>query len=247
MNSFEEVFASIKDDPNVLGFILQGSRGKGFENASSDYDARVIVKDEIAEEYKKKFDIPFKNMDLPVDSLSEFKEYAKWGSLEAVGERYDFTHCRILIDRTGEIQKLVEEKGRIPEEVRYYFVYNSLDAYVNAVFRSVKAWKNKNPEGAHFEAAASIPYFLDALFGVYSRPRPYSAYLNEELGKSHLEELPWDTKKLVQTLLAILKTGDLKTQQKLLKESERFFREKGFGKMFDAWEGKDTWAMEVRL
>jgi len=245
--SFEEVLKTVEHDPNVLGFILLGSRGKGFENMMSDYDVGMVVKDEIAEEYKRKFDTPFKDMDMPVYGMTEFENYAQWGSPETVGERYDFAHCKILIDRTGEIQKIVEEKGKIPSAIQHDFVYNALDAYVNAVFRSVKAWKNKNPTGAQLEAATSIPFFLEALFGVYSRPRPYNAYLVKELEKYPLENLPWQPAELVQTLIAIIRTADLKTQQRLLKESEQFFREKGFGKMFDAWEGKDKWTMELQL
>lgn len=247
LTTFEEVLENIKEDSNILGFILQGSRGKGFENKFSDYDVRMVVKDETAEEYKKRFNMPFKNMDMPVDGLSEFRIYAKWGSPEAVGESYDFTHCKILIDRTGEITPLVKEKGNIPNEVRHNFVYNSLDRYVNAVFRSVRASENKNPAGVHFEAAASIPYFLDALFGLYGRPKPYYAYLERELEKYPLEDLPWGSKELFEALLNILKTADLKAQQKLLKETEKFFREKGFGEMFEAWEGKDKWTMEFKI
>src|SRR3989338_9461343 len=247
MNSFEEIFKNVSDDPNVLGFILQGSRGKGFENEFSDYDARMVIKDEVAEEYKKKFDMPFDNMDLPVDGLTEFRNYARWGSPDAPGECYDFTHCKILIDRTGEISKLVQEKGGIPPEIQHDFVYHALDSYVNGVFRSVKAYRNKNNIGAQLEAVASIPYFFDALFGLYGRPKPYYGYLEKELEKYPLEGLPWGSHDLIQALVSIITTGDLKTQQKLLKEAELFFREKGFGDMFDAWEGKDKWAMEYEF
>lgn len=233
-------------DKNIIGFFLSGSRGKGFENESSDYDAGMVVKDDVAKKYKKKFDFPFDSIDLPVYGLAEFKNYAKWGSPEALSERYDFSHCKILIDRTGEIEDLIRDKGNIPSDVQYDFVYHALDGYVNAVFRSVKAWKNQNPDGALFESASSVPFFLDSLFGAYSRLRPYNAYLKIELEKYPLEGLPWEPKELVQTLVFILKTGNLKVQQKLLLESEKFFRDKGFGKVFDAWEGKDKWAMSYQ-
>ena len=244
MKNFEDILKEAQADNNVLVFILLGSRGKRFENELSDYDVLMVVKDEVAKEYIAKYDVPLKNMDMPVQGLSEFRNYVKWGGPETTWERYDFTHHIILIDRAGEIAKIAQEIGIIPSEIQHDFIYKSLDAYVNAAFRSVKAWKNKNPIGAQLEAASSIPYFLDALFGVYGRPKPYYGYLEKELEKYPLEGMSWQSNELVQTLLPILKTADLGVQQKLLKESEQFFRQKGFGKMFDAWEGKDKWAME---
>ncbi|MBI2410081.1 nucleotidyltransferase domain-containing protein [Candidatus Kaiserbacteria bacterium] len=245
-DSFQRLFADVKEDPNVVGLILQGSRGKGFENEFSDYDALLIVADDASDEYKKRYDVPISGLDLPVCSLSEFRAPTWWGSLGEPEDRYDYAHCNILVDRTGEVRKIVEQRGQIPREQQYDFVYRSLDGYVNAVFRSVKAWRNNNPEGAHFEAASSIPYFLDALFGVHGRPRPYYGYIRKEFEKYPIE-MPWEPDDIVHTLLQILQTADLKVQQKLLKESEAFFREKGYEKMWDAWEGKDKWAMALQI
>ncbi|MBU1934817.1 nucleotidyltransferase domain-containing protein, partial [Patescibacteria group bacterium] len=53
---FTELLETAKKDPNIIGFFLGGSRGKGFENELSDYDPRMVVNDKIADEYKKKYE-----------------------------------------------------------------------------------------------------------------------------------------------------------------------------------------------
>ena len=50
---FKELIEEAKNDPNVIGFFLGGSKGKGRETKFSDYDIQVIVKDNVATTYKK--------------------------------------------------------------------------------------------------------------------------------------------------------------------------------------------------
>jgi hypothetical protein len=46
---FNEVYETAKRDPNILGLILGGSRGKEFATEYSDYDTYMVVKDEVFE------------------------------------------------------------------------------------------------------------------------------------------------------------------------------------------------------
>lgn len=235
---FKSLIRSAKQDSNVLGFFLVGSRGKGFETKLSDYDVILVVKNKTVFKIKK-----LKDIDLKIMSLSNFKKYATWGSPEA-WNRYDFAHVKALIDKNGCIQKLIDEKGRIPNCVRRSFVSGVLDAYINAVFRSTKCLHNHNVIGARLEAAASIPYFLDVIFGINGRLRPFFDYLKRELHDYPLKKFPWSKNKFIKDILSILKNADLKTQQKLLKDIEVLSRKEGYGKVFDTWEGKDKWAMQ---
>ncbi|MEK7480564.1 MAG: hypothetical protein AAB604_00490 [Patescibacteria group bacterium] len=243
---FEDLLNEAKTDENIIGFFLGGSRGKGYENDLSDYDLHMIVKDEVAEAYKKKFDREMPEIDLSVSSLSEFSEYAKWQS-DTHWDRYDFTHVQALVDKTGgEIQKLIDEKGSIPKEKREEFINGSIDAYMNGFFRSVKSYRKKDAAGVRLEAAASIPYLLNALFALHDRATPFANYLSRELKRRPLEKFPWSSERLLMVLLKILKNGDLKTQQELVKIVENTFRREGYGKVFDDWEGKDKWAMSFQ-
>lgn len=243
---FEELLNKAKTDDNIIGFFLGGSRGKGYENNLSDYDLRMIVKDEVAEEYKKKFDREMPEIDLSVSSLSEFSEYAHWQS-DTHWDRYDFTHVQALVDKTGgEIQKLIDEKGSIPKEKRDEFINGSIDAYMNGFFRSVKSYRKQDVVGVRLESAASIAYLLNALFALHDRATPFANYLTRELKRLPLEKFPWSSEKLLEALLKILENGDLKTQQGLAKTIESTFRKEGYRKVFDDWEGKDKWAMNFQ-
>lgn len=240
---FKKIVQEAKVNPNILGCVLAGSRGKGFENEHSDYDALLIAKNSAAKKLKDKFErVTLADIDLVVVSLTEYRKYAAWGSLEE-WDRYDYAHVKVLIDKTGQIKKITDEKGKVPKKDLKKFVALSLDGYINSVFRSVKCIRNKNQVGARLEAASSIPYLLDVVFGLNGRIKPFFGYLEKELQGYPLKKIPWRTNDFIRVVLRILETADLKIQQKLLKDVEKLARKEGFGKVFDEWEGKDKWAM----
>lgn len=234
---FKQLIDDARKDPNIIGFFLTGSRGKGFETENSDYDPYMIVKDSIAKVYKKKYgNMKFGNIHLAILSLSEFKKYASWGSHSA-GDRYDFTHVKLFIDK-DKIEKLIYEKRHIPKDKQRDFINSSLDSYINSLFRSLKCIKNNNNSGARLEAAKSIYPLLDAIFALELRPRPFDSYLEKELEKYPLKKLPWKAKEFFEKVLLILSSADIATQQKILKTVEKLFRKEGYNKVFDDW-GKD--------
>lgn len=244
---FAQLLEEAKTNPDIIGFFLGGSRGKGFENEQSDYDPRMIVKKEVAKTYHEKYEsMVLEEIDLVVMSLSEFRDYALWGTPEA-GYRYDFTHVKALVDKTGEVQKLIDDKGSIPDDNRNDFIAQTLDAYINGVYRSVKCFRNQNETGARLEASTSIPYLLDLVFALHNRPKPFYGYLERELKAYPLEKLPWSGEEFLEKLLTILSNADPETQQEILKTVEKLFRKEGFGRVFDNWEGKDKWTMTYRL
>ena len=244
---FNQLLKRAKTDENIIGLFFVGSRGKGFENEHSDYDIMMIVNNEVAGTLKGEFPKnKFENIELIVMSLSEFMQYAEWGSA-FVWDRYTFSHVKALVDKTGEVQKLIDEKGLIPGLKRYDFIVESLDGYINQVFRSVKCFCNKNILGARLEASASIPSLLDVLFALHNRLWPFYGYLEKELKAYSLEKLPWPADEFLKKILLILSTADIKIQQEILKAMEKLSRREGFGKVFDDWKGKDKWAMTYRL
>ena len=243
---FNQLLERAKADNNIVGLFLVGSRGKGFENEHSDYDVKIITNDEITEAYKKELaTLKSEDIDLVVKSLSDLKSYAEWGSLSA-WDRYTFSHVKTLVDKTGEIQKLIDRKGIIPEKEKHEFIYEALDGYINHVFRSVKCFRNQNITGARIEASASIPYLLDVVFAVEGRLKPFYGYLEKELNSYPLEKLPWKNAEFIQKILLIISSANLITQQEMLKTVEVLLRKEGFGKVFDDYEGKDKWTINYR-
>ncbi|MBT4135277.1 hypothetical protein HOD75_00475 [archaeon] len=233
---FNEFIEEAENDSNVIGFFLGGSRGKSRETKFSDYDIQVIVKDKVASEYKAKY----KNKITPlyyfaIFSISDFRKYAEIGS-SFEWDRASFTHVKAIIDKTGEIQKLINEKGKIPKEKIKDFVSGHLDGYINYLYRSLKCFRDGNPIGARLEASRSIHICLDIIFGLDGRITPYYKYLEWELKEYPLKNFPMKSNELIKIILRILKDADIKIQQKLFRIIEKTFRKQGYSYVFDNWE-----------
>jgi len=237
--TYDELVELAHADDGIVGLVLGGSRGKGFETATSDYDVLVVVVDERVDEYRGRFDTAIAGLDLGVKSVAEFRAHAAWGG-ETAWDRYTYACVRAEVDKTGEIQAIIDAKGCVPSEVRQLFVDQRLDAYINAFYRSVKAHRRRDEVGWRLAAATAIPPLLDALFALEGRMAPFPDYLARELATHPIARAP---AALTERLLRILADGDLATQQALALEVAALFREAGHGQVFDSWNGEDRWAM----
>ncbi|MFW9940093.1 MAG: hypothetical protein ACFFFT_03570 [Candidatus Thorarchaeota archaeon] len=239
---FNQIFEDVKKDPNIIGFFLSGSRGKGFQTMYSDYDTYLIVKDNFVKDYKERFPFrKFEGVDLIVFSYTEFKNYARWGSPEAFA-RYSFSHVKALIDKNGKIQEILDKLGKIPEKVLSKHIEGALDGYINFLYRSLKCIRDADIEAARLEAAFSIPYFLDVIFAIHnSRLRPYYKYLKWELEKYPLSKFPMNPEEIITGMMKILDSADVETQQIFLKTVEQVLRKEGFGHVFESWGDDFPW------
>lgn len=228
-------------DQNIIGLFSTGSCGKGVITDESDFDATMIVRDEVIDEYKKKYKgIGGILCDLSVKTISDFKGAAVWGGPMA-WDRYNYTHLKAEIDKTGEIQSLIEEKGIVPSDKRKDFVSASLDGFINQVFRSIKCFRDGNKIASQLEAADGLPSLLNAIFGLEGRIKPFYKYLDWELTNYPLEKLSWSKDEFISILVKIVKTGDLQTQQRVLQTIEKTFRKEGFDQIFNSWEEMLPW------
>ena len=241
---FNEIFSRAKKDRNIIGFFLGGSRGKGLSREYSDYDIYIIVKDEVAGNYKMEYPKNrYKGLDLMVYSLSEFKNLYYWGSPEQFG-RYSFAHVTALIDKSGKIQEILNETAQIPENELYKFIPSALDAYINFFYRSLKCIRDGNIPAARLEAAYSIPFLLDVLFAIHNgRLRPYYKYLKWEIENFPLKKLSLNADELIGLLMKVLDDADYKSQQRLMKITEIICQKEGFDFQFDSWGDEYTWMM----
>lgn len=245
--TYQKLINLAKRDKNIIGFILNGSRGKGFGNHDSDYDCTIIVKNDILEEYEEKFlNLP-DGIELRVFSIESFSRHAKWGSDEA-WDRYNWTHLKATVDKmNGKIQELIDEKGHIPAECVEEFISSSLDYYINQVYRSIKCLREGKMFCYRLEAAESITPLLNALFALHdNRLRPYYKYIRWEVKKFPLYKLPWTGEEFLQMIMKILKDGGYINQQEILREVKKIFCSAGYDQVFISWEGKDEWAMTFR-
>jgi len=229
---------SARQDPNIVGLILTGSRAAGPVTRFSDYDVRVIVKDRVVNRYTRRFPRRSSGLDVAVGGERGFAGHAALGSpMEWDG--YAFAHAKVLLDRSGRIARLSKEKGRVPRALLRKYVSRNLDGYINAVYRSLKAHRDRNLLASHLEASQSLPLLLNVLFGVEGRRTPYAKYLEWELAMFPLLRLPLSKTVFLRRFHQVLSTGGPGAQRALFVAVERSLRRSGFGGVFDGWGASD--------
>jgi hypothetical protein len=207
--TFEEVVERARADERVVGLFLGGSRGKGANvRPDSDYDVRVVGDAD-------DFDTPRgSHVEVAVMSLDRFRDYPEW-------DRYTLTHTRALVDKTGEIQRVIDEKGHLSKGEAAERAPAALDGYMNALYRGIK-----RPEGigGRLHQVEAIGHVLTCLFALEGRVRPFHDYLEWELAHYPLDG--WND-------LPTLLEGD---QRELFRRVEGHVRARGLGAVVDAWE-----------
>lgn len=242
----QKVLDEIQEQIDILGLILLGSRGKGFENEYSDYDLLLITHDNNYKKWEKMFAdvVNDKDFDFTIKSMDDFRNYAHWGN-DDEWDRYDYAHVQVLFDRTnGELEVLIQSKGNIPADKKDDFIRGALDGYINGAFRSIKCMRVGNQLGAHLESVSSLQFALDALFALEDRHKPFYGYLNKELEKYSLSN--FDTIWLLGLFEKILESANLDAQQELFSKIRDTFSSQGYKDVFDGWDGKDELILEYK-
>ena len=127
-------------DTETLGILLHGSRGAGMEDERSDYDLLWILTDR---EYQRR--VAAEQCAPQVTMIGERKHielaYASPDHLLGAGMPEWFIRglatARILVDRNGEVERLMNDLLAIPEERVRRDVPEMFDAYLNGFYRSM--------------------------------------------------------------------------------------------------------------
>ncbi len=229
------------EDPETVGLILGGSRGAAMGDAESDYDllwvlseeayaARAARADPLAGKLRPITGIPY--VDLGYTCPRRLHELAANPSWRTPA----FTTAQVLLDKTGEVAAAVQAIVTVPEERAREDAARAFDAYLNAFYRSLKAWRRGNELGARLQAAESTTHLIRTLFALARRWPPYHDRLSTQLAL--LDEQGWPPSYLHDTLLGILRTGDPRLQQELETEVETLLRAHGLGNVVDGWGGE---------
>lgn len=236
LKEFKQTLERAKNDDRIIGLILTGGRGKGMFTEYSDYDIALITTNEsilnVREEYKGRQDI----LDIGALSISEFRVYAEVGSAEE-WDRYTYAHIKAHIDKTGEIQKIIDEKGILPKEQILKVAKNALDGYLNFLYRSIKNRRDGNIPASHFDACESLPQLLTFLFALEGRVRPYNKFLRWELEHYPLKNLSIPSEDFLEKIELILKSGDIRIQKEFHIFIEEIALKNDYSDVIDSWEG----------
>lgn len=152
----------------------------------------------------------------------------------------------MLFDHTDELPQLIDDKGYIPEAHRDELLRESLDAYVNGVYRSLKCLRNTNILGAKLEAAVSVSALLTFLFALEGRHAPFPGYLERELSRYPLEHLPLQPGELLSLADRAL-SAELGAQQTLLNMVDTLAHNAGLGGVLADWGEDYGWMQSFSL
>jgi hypothetical protein len=209
-------------DANVIGVVHSGSRGRdAYVTDESDWDAFVVVHEERGDyEYERG-----SGLELSEVTLAQLAELPDWA-------RPAFLSVTPQLDKTGEVAEALRAATTLDPAT----AAGPLDAYVNSYYRSAKNARVGLELASLLDAQESIPHYLQFLFAVHGRVRPYNKWLRWEL-REH--PLPVDVD--LERLERISRTGDLSEQQALFRETEALARERGHGATIDGWEPDVAW------
>ncbi|MCC3765366.1 hypothetical protein K3N28_20090 [Glycomyces sp. TRM65418] len=231
--SFEEFTREARADPAVVGLVLIGSQAHdGLVTEHSDHDLWVVLADGATSDLQRLHGHRDAQLDLVVISLSQFRAAGMPGFA-----RYAVARGRVVLDRLdGEIAAIIAAKQRLGEQEAHDLAAGRLDDYVNLLYRSLKNHRDGHRLASRLDAADSLGSALDLLFAMDRRPRPYNKYLEWELAEYPLPG--WDTEALLETVGAVVATGDPVPQRRLFAQIEAKARAFGIGSVLDAW-GED--------
>jgi hypothetical protein len=216
----DALLAEARKDENVLGVVVHGSRGRGLHiHEGSDWDVIVVVH-ELSGRYDSE-----RGGELEAFEVTSLARLPKW-MLPAV------TWTTPALDKTGALAAQLAEVTKVDPAT----AAESLDGYVNSCYRSAKNARAGLTLAALLDAQESIPYYLEFVFAVHGRVRPYNKWLEWEL-REHPLPVDLDLARLER----IARTGDLGEQQALFRETEALARERDHGATIDGWEPDVAW------
>jgi len=233
--AYREYLDKIENDHRIIGAFLSGGRGKGVSTLESDYDVMLITDDTnfqtVVNDYPKT-----EYIDSLVHAISEFKDWAKVGTSTQY-DKYSFTHVKVLFDKIGEIQKIVDEKGVLTKDEAYKIGKDSLNSYLNKIHRSFKNFRDGNILAGHLDAVETIPSILTFIFAIEKRVRPFNKFLAWELEKYPLTKLTIIPREFLAKIQMILQNGDLITQKDILHMVKELAVENGYAEDVNGWDG----------
>jgi predicted nucleotidyltransferase len=220
---FDAFLAEAREDENVIGIVVFGSRGKGayVDDERSDWDVFVVV-------HEHRRDRPFQHGDRVETvevTLDELRNQPAW-------QRYSLAWVEPQLDKTGKVAEALREAVRVDPSG----AGEPLDGYVNMMYRSLKNARSGLGLAALLDAQESIPWYLEFVFTVHGRLRPYNKWLEWEL-----EQHPLPVPVPLERLERIGRTGDVDEQHALFRDAEALAREHGLGAVIDGWEPDVAW------
>ena len=190
-----------REDPSILGVVLSGSAARGMANEHSDVDV-YVVRTEVAGaglETSRSAAVD----EIPT-TLSELESPGALGTDEW-WYRWSFAHALVLRDDTGgRLTEAVRRHASLEGDEQRAVLVDRLDGYVNFAFRALKAERDGRPLELRLDAAESVTWWLDTVYALRGRVRPYNKYLPWALRVHPLGVAEWEADVLLPLLHRVL-------------------------------------------
>jgi hypothetical protein len=229
-----------KNDPDVIGLILLGSRAIGGVTPESDYDAIFVVTDEAAAHHEQTQTTPMRGRTI-IPAIDTTDIWDDCPSGLQIGKVEDwmlpaFAECIILYDRTGQTAQLIEILSRMPADQVQAAIESNYGGYLNGLYRSLKSWRRGLEFGGRMEAAQTADCLIGLLYALERRWRPYSSRLTFHLHE--LEPQGWQPGELHAILLDLISNGNPTRQQAVARRVITLLQVRGYSHLYDEWHGK---------
>lgn len=163
----EPLLARARADDNVVGVAVFGSRAYGLHlHERSDWDVLVAVR-ELGDDYMS---TRGGDMELAQLTIARVADPPDWF-------RPALLHARVALDETGELAEAL----RAATTVDPASAGEPLDGYVNMYYRSAKNARAGLRLASLLDGQESIGWFLQFVFAIHGRVRPYNKWLEWEL------------------------------------------------------------------
>lgn len=191
-------------DPNLLGVVLSGSAARtGMATENSDVDVFVVLTDEAA---RGRETSRSKAIDEIPQTIADLEDVPQWGGDE-YGYRWGYCYTQVLRDHTdGRIAQAMRrmETHTADEARRMLLEGDQLDSYVNLAYRALKSARDGRRLEGRLDAAESVPWWLEVVYTLEGRVRPYNKYLPWALREHPLSVPEWSAERLLPQVEAVL-------------------------------------------
>jgi hypothetical protein len=235
-----ELLAYAERETGVLGVFLIGSQTReGFADEASDYDVGVVVRDDALASFDLQW--PYRRGE-PVEVMSStldgLRAHAELGTASEWA-RYQYAHAKVLLDKTGEVGRVLAEKARLPQDLARSTAAAAIDGFINSTYRSLRSRGRGLERAARLDASESIPHLLNAVFALEGRVRPWNKYLEWELREHPLDEPEWAFDSFLDRIDGLPSAAA--EQHAMFVDLERVARRRGLGEVIDSWEPDVAW------
>jgi hypothetical protein len=238
---FEALIGNARQDPDVIGAVVGGGRGKGFVTEHSDYDLYLVVSDDASEGVEQRYQSRDK-VEAIVSRWTELQDdLAPDGPTS--WNRYNFAHLSAAIDKLdGGFQEFLDGCEFIPSALASQRSVRMLDAYLNSTVRSLKNSRDGASLASHLDAAEAVSWLVSYLFTREGREPPYNRFLAWELDLHPLAQPLDGNERVLEAIRTVLMSGAPDTLRWLFLRVEATARDFSHGEVIGAW-GADAIAL----